>query len=126
LKKLQEAGLVYSVKVQYYSVYHFKGEIPQKKLDELIPESQPAARDARAILRDKVLKTYFQDGKVVRLPVQNKKRWIVYQEIIKLFEPQRQYTEREINDIITTIHEDYCLIRRELVEEGVLQSLINI
>ncbi len=120
LKKLQEAGLVYCVKVQYYNLYHLNQEALGSNLEQLIPENPAQTKDARQILRDKVLKVYFQDGKVERLPVQNKKRWVVYQEIIRLFEGGRSYTEKEINEIITTVHEDYCLIRRELVEEGVL------
>lgn len=120
LKKLQEAGLVYCVKVQYYNLYHLNQEALGNNLEQLIPENPAHTKDARQILRDKVLKVYFQAGKVERLPVQNKKRWVVYQEIIRLFEGGRSYTEKEINEIITTVHEDYCLIRRELVEEGVL------
>ncbi len=41
--------------------------------------------------------------------------------MIKLIEPGRDYQERELNALITQIHEDYCLIRRKLVEEGVLE-----
>jgi biotin operon repressor len=120
LKKLQQAGLVYPVKVQYYNVYHLKKEMLEMKLNEIIPLEQQEKQDRTSILRDKVLKTYFRDGKVDRLPTQNKKRWIVYLEIINLFEANRSYSEQEINDVITEIHEDYCLVRRELVEEGVL------
>ncbi|MDD5536843.1 MAG: metalloregulator ArsR/SmtB family transcription factor [Candidatus Cloacimonetes bacterium] len=121
LKKLQAAGLVYNRKQQYYSVYYLKEEALQQKLDDLIPLAQAAPKDTHAILRDKVMKAYFRDGVCVRLPVQNKKRWIVYEEIIRLIEPGREYAEKELNAVITGIHQDYCLIRRELVEEGVLQ-----
>jgi hypothetical protein len=46
--------------------------------------------------------------------------------VIRLIEPNRDYNEREINELIKTIHEDYCLIRRELVEEGVLHRHLGI
>lgn len=121
LKKLQAAGLVYNRKQQYYSVYYLKEEALQQKLDDLIPSVQAAPQDAHAMLREKVLKAYFREGVCFRLPVQNKKRWIVYEEVIRLIEPGREYGEKELNAVITRIHEDYCLIRRELVEEGVLQ-----
>lgn len=120
LKKLQQAGLVYPVKVQYYNVYHLKKEMLEMKLSEIIPLEQQEKQDRASILRNKVIKTYFCEGKVERLPTQNKKRWIVYLEIIKLFEPGRSYSEREINEVIQEIHDDYCLVRRELVDEGVL------
>ena len=121
LKKLQEAGLVYPVKVQYYSVYHLKKEILEMKLNELIPPETRSGANSRQSLRDKVLKVYFKNGKVPRLPTQNKKRWIVYLEIIKLFRAEHSYSEKELNELIRTIHEDYCLVRRELVDEGVLE-----
>lgn len=120
LKKLQQGGLVYPVKVQYYSVYHLKKEVLEMKLNQLIPSGEPEKTNPMEVLCRKVLQTYFRDGKVERLPTQNKKRWIVYMEIIKLFEAGKHYTEKEINAIISTIYEDYCLVRRELVEEGVL------
>ncbi|MEF3694461.1 MAG: metalloregulator ArsR/SmtB family transcription factor [Candidatus Cloacimonadota bacterium] len=121
LKKLQQAGLVYSVKVQYYNVYHLKKEILEMKLQEIIPADDASRPDAVDTLRKKVLQVYFEDGKVKRLPTQNKKRWIVYLEIIRLFEAARSYSEKEINAVISSIYEDYCLVRRELVEEGVLE-----
>lgn len=120
LKKLQSAGLVYAVKVQYYSVYHLKKEILEMKLNEIMPPEAEIKPNRTEILRNKVLQTYFRDGKVSRLPTQNKKRWIVYLEIIKLFEPGRSYPERELNELIATVYEDYCMVRRELVDEGVL------
>lgn len=121
LKKLQQAGLVYPVKVQYYNVYHLKKEILEMKLQEIIPADDASRPDAVDTLRKKVLQVYFEDGKVKRLPTQNKKRWIVYLEIIRLFEAARSYSEKEINAVISSIYEDYCLVRRELVEEGVLE-----
>ncbi|HNX38757.1 MAG TPA: metalloregulator ArsR/SmtB family transcription factor [Candidatus Cloacimonadota bacterium] len=120
LKKLQEAGLVYAVKVQYYSVYHLKTELLEQRIADVLPRQYTAQPNSTETLRQKVLKTYFQDGKVTRLPTQNKKRWIVYLEIIRLFAPGQTYTEREINELISAVYEDYCLVRRELIDEGVL------
>ncbi|MBP7206040.1 MAG: metalloregulator ArsR/SmtB family transcription factor [Candidatus Cloacimonetes bacterium] len=121
LKKLQQADLVYPVKVQYYNVYHLRKEILEMKLKDLLPALPGEQPDRRETLRNKVLHTYFRDGRVERLPTQNKKRWIVYLEIIKLFEPDRCYTEKEINAVIHMVHDDHCLVRRELVDEGVLK-----
>ncbi len=120
LKKLQEAGVVYSTKQQYYSVYHLKKEILNMKLDELIPQKTNSVEDKIESLRHKVIQSSIKNGRITHLPSQNKKRWIVYQEIIKLFECGRSYSEKEINELIQSMHEDYCLIRRELVDEGVL------
>ncbi len=121
LKKLQQAGLVYNVKVQYYSVFHLKSEMLAQTLESLIPDAHLKVNDPTEALRAKVLKTYFRDGRLDRLPTQNKKRWICYLEIIKLFSPGISYTEKELNELIKTVYEDYCMVRRELVDEGVLR-----
>lgn len=121
LKKLQQAGLVYSVKVQYYSVFHLKPELLAQSLESLIPVANQKTNDPTEALRNKVLKAYFHDGRLDRLPTQNKKRWICYLEIIKLFSPGISYTEKELNELIKTIYNDYCMVRRELVDEGVLR-----
>ncbi len=120
LKKLQQAGLVYPVKVQYYNVYHLKKEILEMKLNEIMPSDHSIKPNRTEILKNKVLQTYFCEGRITRLPTQNKKRWIVYLEIIKLFEAGKSYTEKEINEVIKQIYDDYCMVRRELVDEGVL------
>lgn len=120
LKKLQQAGLVYPVKVQYYNVYHLKKEILEMKLNEIMPSDHSIKPNRTEILKNKVMQTYFSEGRITRLPTQNKKRWIVYLEIIKLFEAGKSYTEKEINEVIKQIYDDYCMVRRELVDEGVL------
>ncbi|PKN77635.1 MAG: ArsR family transcriptional regulator [Candidatus Cloacimonetes bacterium HGW-Cloacimonetes-1] len=120
LKKLQQAGMVYATKQQYYSVYHIKKEILEMKIIEILPQATPADEDRLAAWKQKVYSTYIKDGKITRLPSQNKKRWLIYLEIIKLFEADKQYQEREINDLISTVYADYCIVRRELVDEGVL------
>jgi hypothetical protein len=41
-------------------------------------------------------------------------------EIAGKFEPERQYAEREVNVILEDINEDYCTVRRFLVDYGYL------
>lgn len=121
LKKLQDAGLVYAKRQQYYSMYHLKKEILEMKLADLIPQQQKQECGHEEELRKKVLKTYFEAGRLTRMPSQSKKRWVVYMEIIRRIEADRSYTEQELNELIMGIFDDYCLVRRELVDEGVLQ-----
>ncbi|MFC0850044.1 DUF2087 domain-containing protein [Streptomyces noboritoensis] len=37
-----------------------------------------------------------------------------------LFEPGRQYTEREVNEALLTVHDDYPALRRYLITAGLL------
>jgi hypothetical protein len=55
------------------------------------------------------------------MPAQFKKRIIVYREIFKRFDPKRVYTEKEINTIISEVHEDYCTVRRDFIGLGWMQ-----
>ncbi|WHM40273.1 DUF2087 domain-containing protein [Streptomyces sp. BPTC-684] len=37
-----------------------------------------------------------------------------------LFEPGRQYTEREVNEALLTVHDDFPALRRYLITAGLL------
>ena len=53
--------------------------------------------------------------------MQRKKKLICYEVIAERFVPGRIYTEKELDDIILPIHEDYCTIRRDMISEGILR-----
>lgn len=42
------------------------------------------------------------------------------EEIAKVFEPGRRYTEREVNLLIADFHDDFCTIRRDMISEKLL------
>jgi len=66
--------------------------------------------------RSKVLASFFRDGRLTGGPSGDQRRLIVLEEIVARFERGRTYTEREVNDIIKPIFEDYTTIRRALVD----------
>ena len=70
--------------------------------------------------RQKVLETFFQDGRLKVMPVKRKKRLVVLDEIVERFAYDRVYSEKEVNEIITEIFDDYCTVRRELVDERMM------
>ena len=51
---------------------------------------------------------------------QRKKREIVLGEILKQFESNREYTEKDVNEVILRYHDDFCTIRRELIALGMM------
>ena len=69
----------------------------------------------------KVLDTYFENGKLKQLPMKHAKRLIVLEHIAQDFESGRLYSEKELNGIIMRHFDDYCTIRREMVDGGMLQ-----
>ena len=57
-----------------------------------------------------------------RSPTEEEKRKIVVlRRISACFEPERRYSEREVNDILRPIYDDFVLVRRYLIEYGFLQ-----
>ena len=62
------------------------------------------------------------EGKIVKLPKRRDVREAVLLYLAGKFEPDRIYTEREVNAVCEAWHtfEDYFLLRRELVHHGLL------
>ena len=123
LKKLEKAKLVVKEKQQYYVIFSINSDVFNYTLKDLttFENIEKVVQEERIEkYRQKVLKTFFKDGRLMQLPAQHKKRWIVLNEIADDFELERNYSESEVNSIIAKYYEDYCTIRRELIEEGVM------
>jgi hypothetical protein len=68
--------------------------------------------------RNKVIKDFFKGQKLKQIPAQRKKRVVVLQHLLARFEPNRDYTEREVNAILKEAYDDVATLRRELVDYG--------
>ena len=124
MKKLEEAGLVVSRKEQYYTVYSLNRELLEKSLSDIAssePEQIDEQQKREEQYRQKVIDSFFEYGKLRSIPVQRKKKLICYEVIAEHFVPGKVYSEKELNEIIAPIHEDYCTIRREMIGEGILR-----
>lgn len=118
LKKMESAGVVNCSRSQFYIIYSLNREIFNKPLFELIKDDKIVNTEEK--YKKSVISNFFKYGKLTQLPTQRKKREIVLSEILKLFEPDREYTEKEVNEIILRYHEDYCTIRREMISFGMM------
>ncbi|AUY50909.1 DUF2087 domain-containing protein [Streptomyces sp. CB01881] len=59
------------------------------------------------------------DGRLPAIPRRAARRQQLLTHLTgTLFEPDRAYTEREVNDVLRTVHDDYPALRRFLVEGG--------
>ena len=128
LKKLADAGAVSSYKSQYYMMYSLKKEIFETSiLDILREESNETAAQAQrdAEYRQKVINAFFEYGKLKSIPAQRKKERIILEEIVRSFEFDRIYSEREVNIIIADYYDDFCTIRRDMVSEKLLDRNAN-
>lgn len=124
LKKLEQAGLVSSRKEQYYVVFQANDELFNTTLRELVsvPLAGRELQDGRMEeYRRKVLESFFRHGRLEKLPAQHKKRLIVLEQFAVRFEPERRYAEQEVTGLIVPLFDDYCTIRRLLVEEKLIR-----
>jgi len=122
LKKLEQAGLVSRRRQQYYAIFFLKNSELDLSIRELIMcdfDELDLQKERIAKYKTKVLKSFFRNGKLLRIPAQKQKRWIVFEQILVEFEFGRNYPEQELNEKIIKYHDDYCSIRRSLVEENV-------
>lgn len=123
LKKLSDAGAVRSYKTQYYTMYALEAGVFERTILSLIEEESDEA-DLQAqrdeAYRRKVLQSFFQYGKLKSIPTQKKKERIVLEEIVRVFEPGREYSEREVNILLADFHDDFCTLRRDMIGEGLM------
>ena len=129
LKKLEDAGTVTSYKDQYYTMYSIKRDLFMSKIIDIISEESPEAKEQTAReeqYRKKVINSFMEYGRLKAIPMQRKKERIILEEIAKDIQEGVSYSEKEITDIITKYHDDYCTIRRDMISEGILKRQGNI
>ena len=119
LKKMESAGVVNCSRSQFYIIYSLNRDIFNKPLYELIKKDD-AVVDTEEKYKKEVISNFFKYGRLIQIPTQRKKREIVLLEILKQFEIDREYGEKEVNEIILRYHEDFCTIRREMIAFGMM------
>jgi hypothetical protein len=71
--------------------------------------------------REKVLATFFRDGRLRQIPRGQVKRRVVLDFLAGHFQPGTRYAEREVNDILRVFHPDTAALRRYLVDGEFLE-----
>ncbi len=125
LAKLAEIGLVSARTESYYNVYQLDEKALEAKSRNLFSQENLAASiadvDAGAY-DNKVVKDYVRkDGSLKTLPGQRKKLEAVLRHVAKSFKAGRRYSEKQVNEILSSYHEDTAFLRRELVGYGLMK-----
>ncbi|MEK3886706.1 DUF2087 domain-containing protein [Bacillus sp. FSL K6-3431] len=60
------------------------------------------------------------NGGLKKFPPKEKQRLVILREITKRLESECTYDEKELNQILKDVYEDYVLIRRYLIEYGLI------
>lgn len=56
--------------------------------------------------------------RLLHFPPKEKKKIVVLRRISQEFKPGKRYTEKEVNELLGSIHEDFATLRRSLIEYG--------
>jgi predicted transcriptional regulator len=125
LSRLSQAGLVKARSESYYNVYQLDRSMLDEKARTMFSQGElsnvAAEVDADAYDK-KVVRDYTRkDGSLKILPSQRKKLEAILRYIVKAFEPDRRYSEKQVNEILKGYHDDTATLRRELVGFGLMQ-----
>ncbi len=123
LAALVQAGLLSTRKDQYYQVFSLEVASLDKPLSEMayLPVTQLMESVKEDAYKKKVLRAFMHDGVLSAIPAQRKKQQIILEEIVKAFEYERRYTEKEVNHILVDVNEDVAALRRGMIDFGLME-----
>jgi hypothetical protein len=124
LAKLQELDLVRMRSEGTTHLYRLNGETLRRLNRELFTPEQVASiaeNVASESWERKVLDTYFEDGRLTKIPDTRKKRDVILNWLATQFEEGTRYTEAQVNAIIKRYHADSATLRRELIGNKLMQ-----
>lgn len=81
------------------------------------PDDEHAAADRETAT---VLRAFLRGGRLTAIPTARKKRLVILDYVVRVFEPGVRYSEREVNVMLRAFHDDVAALRRYLVDEGFL------
>lgn len=98
-------------------------------IEQAPPVSEPVLSDGQWIdelgwseTDRQVLRDHTSGGQITHLPSKQKKLLVILRWLATLFEPDRLYSEAEVNSILRAVYEeDYVSLRRDLVDLGFLR-----
>jgi len=119
LARLAEVGLVSARAESYYNVYSLHHEALDEVARSLLTkEALPAIAsqvDLYAYDRKVVANYMLPSGRLKTIPAQRKKLEVILRYISRDFQTGEQYSEQEVNKILSRYHDDTATLRRELV-----------
>jgi DNA-binding transcriptional ArsR family regulator len=84
------------------------------QLEALASDVQPQDWEA------KVLKSFVDGDRILDIPASRKKRLVLLKWLVRKFEDSRDYSEKELNDILKRHHSDSATLRREFIGYGLM------
>lgn len=119
LALLREVDLVTVRSEGNFRIYSFNGKALHMMNRDLFSQERLAA-----LVEDddqQILSHYLDGERLTTIPANRKKLRVVLAWLAEKFEPDRQYAENEVNQILRRHHEDYATLRRELIGHQFMQ-----
>jgi hypothetical protein len=66
------------------------------------------------------LRAFIRDGRITAVPAKRARRRLLLDEVAQAFEPGPRYPESVVDEILKTVFDDHCTLRRYLVDEAFL------
>lgn len=126
LDMLKQVGLVNVRPEGNFRYYSFDGRALINMNKEVFSREGLASIVSEAVesgdaFERKVFKAFFDGERITHLPVNDRKFLVILRWLVDRFEYGVQYPEKQVNEIIKRHHEDYALLRREMVERGYMK-----
>jgi len=124
MRKLVDAGIVTATPDAQLQRYTLNADLLlDMKRTPLADDTSQQARvspegSEEEAWRARVIRNFFDGDRLRSIPARRKQRVVVLQHLMERFDPNRPYTEREVNDILRVAHDDVASLRRELVDYG--------
>lgn len=68
------------------------------------------------VMSEELKKKYFKGNKLLVIPKKEKNKIELFTFLVTLFEEEKNYSEKEINEILLEVYSDYSILRRYLVD----------
>jgi len=129
LSRLSEAGLVSARAESYYNIYKLETGVLEEMAQRLLAEDTlpqvTASVDLDAYDRQVVEHYTLADGRLKQIPTKHKKFEAVLRYVVQAFEKGQRYTEKQVNEILGHYHEDTAILRRGLVDYGMMDREVD-
>lgn len=124
LKKLVEAGLASSKKDQYYTIYSAVSDLADMSLKDLVLDAGIKLGEQDKIegqYREKILRSFFKYGKLIKIPSQKMKREWVLQRVAESLSTNKAYTMADLKEVLAEIYTDPGLLITEMTASGAIK-----
>jgi DNA-binding transcriptional ArsR family regulator len=135
LNKLKELGLVQMRSSGNTHLYKLNSEALQELNKTMLTPDTMATWTPEVKLEaweEKVIRNYIEGDRLMEIPASRKKRLVILKWLVEKFEPEVDYPERTLNEIIQRHHPDCATLRREFIgyqlmqrENGIYRRLLN-